>query len=94
MVTHHWWGSRAPWYTSVANGSGVEGGGQGKAPLANTTGMGHAPPHIKVANGHTPPPITRICELHPQPPLDSYQETKERHPIVYSEKMPAHIGSI
>ena len=30
----------------------------------------------------------------PQPPLDDYQWTKERHQIVYSEKMPMHISLI
>ena len=34
---------------SVANGSGVEGRGGEGGSLTSTTGIGHAPPHIKVA---------------------------------------------
>ena len=55
---------------------------------------GHAPLPTKVANGQAPPPINRTCEQHTQPPLHSYQRTKEPHPIVYSEKMPMHISLI
>ena len=47
--------------TSVANGSGGVGEGGGGA-LTSTAGMGHAPPHIKVAYGHTPTPINGKCE--------------------------------